>query len=43
MKNYFHILRDIKLVLTDLDGCLTDGGMYRNQKLTKPEYLKNPS
>ncbi len=32
MKNYFHILRDIKLVLTDLDGCLTDGGMYYNEE-----------
>ena len=28
MKNYNEILREIKLVLTDLDGCLTDGGMY---------------
>ena len=26
------ILSGIKLVLTDLDGCLTDGGMYYNEE-----------
>lgn len=28
MKKFAERLKKIKLVLTDLDGCLTDGGMY---------------
>ena len=27
-----HDIRDIKMVLSDVDGCLTDGGMYYSEK-----------
>ena len=32
MKNFIPILKSIKLVLSDLDGCLTDGGMYYTEE-----------
>ena len=32
MKIFDNVLKNVKLVLTDLDGCLTDGGMYYSEQ-----------